>query len=1105
METPLPMQAASRRVGVIRWSLVLSAFVIASLSTASLLLNHSRAHDLIVQHLKNQLGIEIATLHVSLLPTVRMDVSDLVVRDALTFEPSLRAAKASLSLGLWPSITHRVPMLTLHASEPEVVIRRDANGQWHLPLLEPHQTETGDSTSPQRWMLTESKLTDGKLRILDANRLEHEGIGIHDVQVLFQSHPTRTQADLMLTGITDDGGDLHIAGTLALQQHGQSNTAIPRQFDGILRFHQWDIAYWLKRTGQSAAIPTQMAAWRGNISAGLHLVFPPDAKGFNVVVSDLNTDLGWLLMRGQIMVEGAGTDHPAYAVKLSTSPVSSKTFFDNIPPSWIPQTIHAAVDEHELTGTVELESVELRGRIDVLRIPDEWQMAAKVIHARGSLEKTHTLIRNVSGTVWLNSKHANITDFAGEVNGVHVTSSKLSVSDLDVRPIVDAHILAEGPFEKVMAVVEHFSEGTGAHDALPTVSDATGTVHVGVHVNGPIIPRPNLRMISASLDLQDIGAHVARAMLIGQVNGAFAADSRLMGIKHLSGVVQGIHFEAEGNIDVASPNRVNTLKVNMSSDGTAIQKLLATYLPATSDVHIDGPAHSTMFLSGTAALVHCRGTLDVTDAEISVPSLLNKKQGVPGRIEWEGKLFDGKRVVVDHLRLVVPHGEIRAAGQLDLGHTPKFHVNVNAGPLSLRALQAIGVESPISEGMLEASALISGEGMDWKLWVPSGWVSIHRAVVAFPGLDEQVRELSGRAQLSKGGLLVNELLFTMGESDFKLTGMVEDWRTHPRATFMVESSQLNVSDFVSSKTVDPDTKESHVQEWFQSKKAAITFLVKQLRYDRLVLKTVSGEITVDQHNAKLKGLRGQTQEGVLSGLVEARFGARDQMEVAAEMSVNGIPAQQLLSATEDNKELLQGNLSLNGILQARINATSPLRHTLSTGPGGIVVKVTKGRLQQDPVLTKVLKILNLPSVLFGPVDFGVRGIPFDSLSARVVGSNGVFSSKDIVLDSPVIKVTGAGSADVKDNGLDLAVAVSPVAAYSDLIGKIPLFGQLFGEDHQGLTTAVFEAKGTLQNPDVAYLPLESLARGLTGYPRLAIDVLVNTLKLPPTALAYATE
>jgi hypothetical protein len=28
---------------------------------------------------------------------------------------------------------------------------------------------------------------------------------------------------------------------------------------------------------------------------------------------------------------------------------------------------------------------------------------------------------------------------------------------------------------------------------------------------------------------------------------------------------------------------------------------------------------------------------------------------------------------------------------------------------------------------------------------------------------------------------------------------------------------------------------------------------------------------------------------------------------------------------------------------------------------------------------------------------------------------------------------------------------------------------------------------------------------LTGYPRLAIDVLVNTIKLPETALAYASH
>ncbi|MDF2460312.1 MAG: exported protein of unknown function [Nitrospira sp.] len=32
--------------------------------------------------------------------------------------------------------------------------------------------------------------------------------------------------------------------------------------------------------------------------------------------------------------------------------------------------------------------------------------------------------------------------------------------------------------------------------------------------------------------------------------------------------------------------------------------------------------------------------------------------------------------------------------------------------------------------------------------------------------------------------------------------------------------------------------------------------------------------------------------------------------------------------------------------------------------------------------------------------------------------------------------------------------------------------------------------------DVRYLPVKSIAKGLTGYPRLAIDVLRNVISLP---------
>jgi hypothetical protein len=85
--------------------------------------------------------------------------------------------------------------------------------------------------------------------------------------------------------------------------------------------------------------------------------------------------------------------------------------------------------------------------------------------------------------------------------------------------------------------------------------------------------------------------------------------------------------------------------------------------------------------------------------------------------------------------------------------------------------------------------------------------------------------------------------------------------------------------------------------------------------------------------------------------------------------------------------------------------------------------------------------------------------------------------------------------------LDLALAVSPLGAYSDTISKIPLFGKLLEGDRPGLTTALFEIKGPRNDPDVQYLPIESIATGLTGYPRLAVDLLMNAVTLPQDLLS----
>jgi hypothetical protein len=83
------------------------------------------------------------------------------------------------------------------------------------------------------------------------------------------------------------------------------------------------------------------------------------------------------------------------------------------------------------------------------------------------------------------------------------------------------------------------------------------------------------------------------------------------------------------------------------------------------------------------------------------------------------------------------------------------------------------------------------------------------------------------------------------------------------------------------------------------------------------------------------------------------------------------------------------------------------------------------------------------------------------------------------------------------------VVVSPFGSYSQLLKSIPLFGKLFKGEREG--TAIFEVKGTLQSPEVTYLPLRSFAKGITGLAQLAFDMLRNTIMLPKEIISPSDE
>ena len=104
-----------------------------------------------------------------------------------------------------------------------------------------------------------------------------------------------------------------------------------------------------------------------------------------------------------------------------------------------------------------------------------------------------------------------------------------------------------------------------------------------------------------------------------------------------------------------------------------------------------------------------------------------------------------------------------------------------------------------------------------------------------------------------------------------------------------------------------------------------------------------------------------------------------------------------------------------------------------------------------------------------------------------------------------MNVTAAGTYDLGRDHLDGVAAVSPFGAYSDALETIPLFGKIFSGDRAGITTAMFSMIGPLAEPQVVYMPNESLKNGLTGLAQLAFDVLKNIVLMPVDALSESEK
>ena len=503
--------------------------------------------------------------------------------------------------------------------------------------------------------------------------------------------------------------------------------------------------------------------------------------------------------------------------------------------------------------------------------------------------------------------------------------------------------------------------------------------------------------------------------------------------------------------------------------------------------------NGAVVLNGPTLSPHIRGEVVLTESKVTLPGLVEKPIGAQATVEFEGMIPQGSGVLLDRLELIVPPIRLPVKGKIQLGERFSIDAALSTGTLSLSRVPEWIAKGGFEAGNIELSLDMKGKGLDWKAWRTTGWLALTNGLMNAKGAEEPIQDMYLRVHFVKSGAEIKRLSFRLLDSDVALEGTIRNWATKPTITAKIESNQMDLDLLI------PKSARSPIRDFLETlaatSKVQATASIARGHYKHLKFGSLSARIMIQDGVLDVDRVSGQSTNGEIAGRIVVQLPRKEPADAEISVRATGLPVEDMLKLFNPKGGVITGEARVTGTIRGHGKNPHGLYPTLN---GKVDVLLENGRIfkSQERATWKIISILNLPAVLQGKVDLEKEGLPYNKITATVLARNGLFETENLIIDSPILKITAAGNYDLPTDQIDMVWAVSPFGSYSQFLKTIPLFGRLFAGDRKGIATALFSVKGSIEDPEVTYLPMKSFATGVTGLAQLAFDILKNTVMLP---------
>lgn len=1056
--------------------------------------------DFVLGQLEESLGrkIDVHRVKFVVFPRIRVELSEVVIHDPESAHVVLTAKRVDLVLRLLPLLKKRIVGKRLLIEEPTLTLRRNERGRWNLLDGVEGQAETDERTMDmmaKTFMVREATLGNGTITVIDASRPD----GIRSIKFEHVECKVLVRSDRGLAELHVSAAHQGEAGLSTVSIDGvvkQAEPSIPLSGDeavdrGFEFEGQIDAAEIHMREAADFLGPRPVSArLQGAVNVQSRVRVMPGVAGYDMVLSEMTAHLNEITLKGHANLAGLLTPQPTFAATFNSSLVTLSQLLKTIPPEWIHPQLPALLADRQVDGNVQVMNATLIGSATTgpeLSTTGEFHIQA----GQGLIGRDHVAVKDLAAVVVVETGRVRVTKVAGMYGAMQITDGKGEVSFPDAGPWLEAEVTGEMKASQLVDLLRKTVKTEPLTQLLAGIREAEGPAQTTFRLVGPLNRSDEIACAGGEVTVQQGSfTHTGLPERVTGMQGRFIFSEASTQFDHVTGRLGEIAVQVHGAITGGLTSQLQDVSIRTRGDAAQTIRLFRS--SSIDRGVMEGTLVSTTTLSGVTTRPHVRGSIVLDEAKVMIGAI-EKPIGSRATVEFEGVLPRMTGMKLDRVALVLPPVTIAAKGTMQFGNGFLVDMAVSTGVVPVTSLPRWIITSGLEVGDIDLSLDIKGREPNWRAWRITGWMGLTNGVWQAKGVDGPIQDLYARVRLLRNEVELKRLSFKVRDSDVAVEATVRNWPAKPIIMGKIESSQLDLSLLV------PKGGRSPVREFLETLAATsqvtMTTAVARGYYRHLKFNALSARINIQDGVLDVDRLSGESAHGQVAGRVVVQLPPNAPADVDLSFRATGIEFDDLLKLANTQIHGVLGDLRISGALRGHGRNPHGVYPTLN---GKVELLMENGwiRKSKERAVWKIINILNLTSVLQGKVDLEKEGLPYKRISSTIAIQSGLFQTENLIIDSPILKITAAGNYDLPTDQLDVAIAASPFGSYSQFLKAIPLFGRIIAGDRKGLATALFTAKGSVEDPEVTYLPMKSFASGLSGLGQLAVDVLINTLTLP---------